>query len=300
MAWKATTAVDSTIVTQNEKQTKVHDMTQQRIELLRSELREALFLDLDEYALEGDGGELYSTFVGLQLHSTFQPIIAAHSQGHVGYEALLRPSLGNVEALTPQFAFDFADNQGKLVKFDRVCRALHTLNFLQLPQHDGLLFLNVHPKLLPSVNAHGKVFERILHAHSVPTHRVVIEIEESLVEFDKPLNEAIGNYRDRHYRIAIDRFGRKHSNLERLWRLAPDFVKLDSSLIQEAESNRRVRAILPKLVEIIQELDAEAVIVGIENQAQYGIALDSGATLLQGYHLGKPISALTWRYLAEA
>lgn len=276
-------------------------MTQTHIEKLRTELREALFLDLDEYALEGEAGEIYSTFVGLQLRSAFQPIADLRQPGKlIGYEALLRPSLGNVEALTPQFAFGFADNQGKLVKFDRVCRALHTLNYLQLPQRDGLLFLNVHPKLLPSVNAHGKVFERILHAHSVPTHQVVIEIEEGAVEHDKPLNDAIGNYRDRHYRIAIDGFGRRHSNLNRLWQIAPDFVKLDAGLVREAETSRTVRSVLPKLIEIIEAVGAQAVVVGIENAVQYDIALEAGATLLQGYHLGRPASALTWWQLAAA
>ena len=96
------------------------------------------------------------------------------------------------------------------------------------------LFLNVHPKLLVSVNAHGQVFERILHAHSVPTHKVVIEIAENAVDADKPLLEAVGNYRDRGYHIAIDDFGGRRSNLDRLWKLAPDYVKLDISLIQEA------------------------------------------------------------------
>lgn len=271
------------------------------LDKLRTELREALFLDLDEYALEAEGEELYSTFIGLQLRSAFQPIVDAGKPGRlVGYEALLRPTLGNVELLSPQFAFEFAENQGKLVKFDRVSRALHTLNFLQLPHHDGLLFLNVHARLLPSVNAHGKVFERILHAHSVPTHRVVIEIEERVVQVDKPLVEAVGNYRDRHYLVAIDGFGRKHTNLDRLWKLAPDYVKLDLGLIQEAESNRKVRAILPKLVEIVRALEAEPIVVGIENPVQHDIAIQAGATLLQGYHYGQPVSALTWRHLAAA
>jgi EAL domain-containing protein (putative c-di-GMP-specific phosphodiesterase class I) len=265
------------------------------IDILKAELHEALYLDLDEFGLEKEGEELVSKFIGLQLRSAFQPIYSTVLGRTLGYEALLRASIGPSDPLTPAFAFGFADNQGRLVKLDRVARTLHALNSLHLPEARGLLFLNVHPKLLVSVNAHGQVFERILHAHSVPTHKVVIEILENAIEADKPLADAVGNYRDRGYHIAIDNFGSKHSNIDRLWKLSPDYVKLDLSIVQEAESNPKVRRMLPKLIEIVHELGARAVVEGIENETQYNIALDAGATLLQGYLLGKPAAAGEWR-----
>lgn len=271
-------------------------MVQQSFEKLKEALKEALYLDLDELGLSAQGDEVVSKYIGLQLRSAFQPIYQAGQQDKpYGFEALLRPSIGEQDAVSPVFAFSFADNQGRLVKFDRVARTLHTLNYLHLPEDKGLLFLNVHPKLLVSVNAHGKVFERILHANSVPTQQVVIEILESAVEVDRQLTEAIDNYRDRGYQIALDDFGSKHSNLDRLWRLSPHYVKLDLSLIREAETNTRVQRALPKLVEMVTELGAKAVIEGIENETQYRIALDSGAPLLQGYYLGKPEFATHWR-----
>ncbi len=135
------------------------------------------------------------------------------------------------------------------------------------------------------------MFERILHAHSVPTHKVVIEILESAIDADKQLTEAIGNYRDRGYHIAVDNFGSRHSNLDRLWKLSPDYVKLDLSIVQQAEDNPRVRKILPKLVDIIRDLGAQPVIEGIETQVQLDLAIETGSTLLQGYFLGKPVVA---------
>jgi EAL domain-containing protein (putative c-di-GMP-specific phosphodiesterase class I) len=265
---------------------------QQHLEDLKAQLREALYLDLDDYGLEEQqSGEFTSTFLGVQLNSAFQPIYDSEAGELFGHEALLRPSLGGTQAISPEFAFSFAEQSGRLVKFDRVCRTLHVLNFRQIYAETGLLFLNVHPQLLISVNAHGKVFERILHTHSVPTDRVVIEIPESLVDQDKQLVEAVENYRERGYKIAIDDFGRKHSNLDRLWKLSPEFVKLDLSIIQEAERNPRVRRILPRLVDIIRDLGAQPVIEGIETQTQLDMAIEAGSTLLQGYFLGRPVTA---------
>jgi len=262
------------------------------VEQLRLQLKESLQLDLDEYGLaEQSTGEFNSTFLGVRLNSAFQPIYDSEAGELYGHEALLRPSLGGELASTPEFAFSYAEQAGKLVQFDRVSRTLHVLNFRQIYAENGLLFLNVHPKLLISVNAHGKVFERILHANSVPTERVVIEIQEGLVEQDKQLTEAIDNYRDRGYRIAIDNFGSTHSHIDRLWKFSPDFVKLDLGLIQKAEGNQRVRKLLPGLIKIIRDLGAQPVITGIENQAQLDIAVETGSGLLQGNYLGKPAIA---------
>jgi EAL domain-containing protein (putative c-di-GMP-specific phosphodiesterase class I) len=262
------------------------------VEQLRLQLKESLLLDLDDYGLtEQFTGEFNSTYLGVQLNTAFQPIYDSEAGDLFGHEALLRPSLGGELVSTPEFAFTYAEQAGKLVEFDRVSRTLHVLNFRQIYAENGLLFLNVHPKLLISVNEHGKVFERILHANSVPTDRVVIEIHEGLVEQDKQLTEAIDNYRDRGYRIAIDRFGSGQSHIDRLWKFSPDFVKLDLNLIQKAESNERVRKILPGLVKMISDLGAQAVITGIETQTQLNIAIETGSTLFQGYFLAKPVTA---------
>jgi EAL domain-containing protein (putative c-di-GMP-specific phosphodiesterase class I) len=262
------------------------------IEQLRLQLKEALLLDLDDHGLvEQSSGEFNSTFLGVRLNSAFQPIYDIEAGDLFGHEALLRPSLGGELSSTPEFAFTYAEQAGKLVQFDRVSRTLHVLNFTQIYAETGLLFLNVHPKLLITVNAHGKVFEKILHSNSVPTERVVIEIQESLIDQEKQLSEAIVNYRNKGYRIAIDRFGSSQSHIDRLWKFAPDFVKLDLNLIQKAEQNERVRKILPGLIKMIKDLGAKPVVTGIETQVQLDIAIESGASLVQGFFLAKPVTA---------
>jgi EAL domain-containing protein (putative c-di-GMP-specific phosphodiesterase class I) len=262
------------------------------VEQLRLQLKESLLLDLADYSLaEQSTGEFNSTFIGVQLNSAFQPIYDSEAGDLYGHEAILRPSLGGELASTPDFAFTYAEQTGKLVQFDRVSRTLHVLNFRQIYADNGLLFLKVHPKLLTSVNHHGKVFEFILHSNSLPTNRVVIEIQEDQVAQDRQLAEAIDNYRDRGYRIAIDGFGNAHTRIDRLWKFSPDVVKFDARLIQQAEDNDRIRKSLSGLVNIIIDLGAQPVINGIETQVQLNIAIESGATLFQGDFLGKPVAA---------
>ncbi|PKO46515.1 MAG: EAL domain-containing protein [Betaproteobacteria bacterium HGW-Betaproteobacteria-22] len=262
------------------------------VEQLRLQLKDALLLDLDDYGLaEQSTGEFNSTFLGVQLNSAFQPIYDTVAGDLIGHEALLRPSLGGELPSTPGFAFTYAEQAGKLVQFDRVTRTLHVLNFKQIYAENGLLFLNVHQDLLASVNAHGKVFERILHANSVPTHRVVIEIKEGLIAHEKQVGEAIENYRDRGYLIALDGFGSGKSHIDRLWKLAPNYVKLDLSIIQKAEHTPRLQKLLPGLIKMIKDIDAQPVVTGIETQSQLDIAIEAGANLVQGYFLARPVTA---------
>lgn len=263
-----------------------------RLKKLKQELKRALQLDLEDYGLtEESSGEYKSEYIGVQLNSAFQPIYDSAAGELLGHEAILKPFLGKDLISTPEFAFSYAEKAGKLVQFDRVSRALHVLNFRQIYEEKGLLFLSVHPSLLISVNEHGKVFERILHAHSVPTNRVVIQIEEGLVEQDKQLAEAIDNYRERGYLIAIDNFGNKKSHIDRLWQFSPNFVKLDPAIIKKAEINRQLKKILPGLIKMIRDIGGEAIVTGIENQHQLDVAIETGATILQGPFLGEAVSA---------
>ncbi len=263
-----------------------------RIKKLKQELKRTLQLDLEDYGLtEESSGEYKSEYIGVQLNSAFQPIYNSAAGELLGHEAILKPFLGKELISTPEFAFSYAEKAGKLVQFDRVSRALHVLNFRQIYDENGLLFLSVHPQLLISVNEHGKIFERILHAHSVPTNRVVIQIEEGLVEQDKQLAEAIENYRERGYLIAIDNFGNKKSHIDRLWQFSPNFVKLDPTIIKKAEENDQLKNILPGLIKMIRDIGGEAIVTGIENQKQLEIAIETGATLLQGPFLGEAVSA---------
>ena len=277
-----------------------HQQQQASLTLLKEQLKEALHLDLDDFDLEANTQHEYvSKFVGIILKSSFQPIYDIEKGDLHGFEASLQASLGDIQETSSDFAYSYAKASGKLVKFDRVVRTLHLLNYKQIFQEKGLLFLSVHPDLLISVNEHGKVFERILHQYSLPTERVVIQIRdysttdqiENLVTYERQLAAAIDNYHDRGYKIAIDYFGNKHSLVSRLWKLSPDYIKFDPSLIKEAETQPRLRTALKNLTDLIKDLDAIPVATNVESQEQLEIALHAGLSFIQGGFLGKSNSA---------
>lgn len=261
-----------------------------RLNAIQNELRDVLSLSRDNYKLEVIGNEIGASFIGLGLHSVFQPIIDLRTKSKLGQEALLRPFDERAGAIAPLAAFKRAEALGQLVKLDRLARTLHTLNHLNAGNDGSLLFLNVHAELLVAVQGHGKVFERILHQQEVATGQVVIEISESAVSDSGRLQEAIASYRERGYSIALDDFGRRHLDLQRIWRLRPDYVKLDGTLFALAIRDDRLRGLLAGLTTVLHDLGSRVVASGIETPGQLDLVLASGIHLAQGFLFARPSS----------
>jgi EAL domain-containing protein (putative c-di-GMP-specific phosphodiesterase class I) len=254
------------------------------------------------------------SFLGLNLSSVFQPVVKADGKV-IGREALLRPVVAaKDEVITAQAAFTHAVAAQKLVAFDRLVRTIHLLNHANTFDEHELIFLKVHPQLLTSVSDHGRTFEQILHFYSVPTSRVVIEIQESVVKDDARLEEAVKNYRSLGYQIAVDNFGSGQGSLDKLFHpesgynklvsiegqgclnrvlnlrlnLRPDFVKLDGAVIRHAENDAQALLMLHQLVNLFHGIGTKVVIQSIETRGQAEIAREAGGDLLQGYYLGRP------------
>lgn len=234
------------------------------------------------------------SYLGMQLSSAFQPLFNAGNLQTFAHEALLRVVDSEGRALSPATAFAVPVGPDEVVYFDRLCRIIHALNFIRQADTRAELFLNVSGRHLLSLGggAHGETFERLLAMCGLQPERIILEILEARVDDIAPLNEAVEAYRQRGYRVAIDDFGCEHSNFDRLWRLTPDIVKLDRSLIVQGTTNQRARRILPKLIEIIHDLGARVVCEGIENRDQHQLAVDAGADLLQGYYYARPAPLL--------
>lgn len=243
-------------------------------------------------SVETDGAAL-GRYDRLTLRSAFQPLFDAGSLRAVAHEALLRARTTDGDPVSPPLAFQYPVGAADIVYFDRLCRTVHALNFARQARAGEALFLNVDARHLLSVGGgHGAAFEALLgHCGLSPTD-VVLEILESGIDDQNHLADAVASYQRRGYRIAIDDFGCRHSNFDRLWQLSPDIVKLDRSLIAQAAVNPRARLILPKLVEIIHALGAQVVCEGVETAEQHALAVDSGADLLQGYHYARPAPGL--------
>ena len=243
--------------------------------------------------LFGDGGA-FGEYDVLTLNSVFQPLLKAGTLDVVAYEALLRVTDRSGRHIAPDLLFkSLAENSG-VVTLDRLCRVIHSINFFSQAKHGLYLFLNINGRHLLSIQKgnHGAAFETLLGYCGLEPSQVVLEILESEVDDLENVQLAIDAYKSKGFRIAIDDFGSRHSNFDRLWLLTPDIVKIDRSLIVQADHNPRAAKMLPYLVRLIHELGAQVVCEGIETPVQHARAVDSGVDLLQGFYYARPQALL--------
>jgi EAL domain-containing protein (putative c-di-GMP-specific phosphodiesterase class I) len=233
-------------------------------------------------------GWAHCTFNNLTLRSNFQPIFSVARQACVAYEGLLRAENPLGKAVSPESVFAIAsDMQGELY-LDWLCRALHLRNFQNLGENDALIFINAYPAAAIEDPRHPREFAQMIANYSINPATVVIEILETGVSDEAQLIDAVSLYRRLGCRIAIDDFGVGYSNFDRLWRLRPDFVKIDRSVIVSATREAHARLVLAQMIKLIQQCGAKVIVEGIETRGQALTALDAGADFLQGYYMARP------------
>lgn len=228
----------------------------------------------------------------LSLSSQFQPILNVDERRVEGYEGLIRCHNVARQPLPPDTLFALARDAGDSHYLDLLARALHIRSFHELAAESApLLFLNVYPEAAGADLHDESVFASLIRHYGIDPSRLVIEILETGVEDEARLKDAVQLYRHLGCRVALDDFGVGFSNFDRLWRLEPDIVKIDRSVMRSAADDPSARRVLHNMVRMIHECGAAAVIEGVEERRDALIALETDADYLQGFYFARPASA---------
>ncbi|OAJ62525.1 diguanylate phosphodiesterase [Paraburkholderia ginsengiterrae] len=223
------------------------------------------------------------------LTSHFQPLYSLSHQKQVGFEALLRGEQHDGKLVPPAvlFAPRPASDEGAL---DRASHAVHLRNACKSLPDDAWLFLNILPATFTAEGYAGQL-AAIAREAGLEPDRVILEILESRGGSVDDMSRAAASYREHGFLIAVDDFGAGHSNLDRLFRIRPDLVKLDGELIR-ATSHGTEQPILPKLVSLLHQAGMLVVVEGVETTEELILAVESNVDFAQGYLLGRPAAEL--------
>jgi EAL domain-containing protein (putative c-di-GMP-specific phosphodiesterase class I) len=238
--------------------------------------------ELGTHTGEGGRASLEASFE-LALESlwvAFQPIVSKDGGKLYGYEALLRseePTLPH-----PGSLLDAAERLGRLGDLGSCIRrrALATLTADQ----EWILFLNLHPQDL----ADDTLLDDLLEHHEhLP--RLVLEVtERASLEQVPAARERIASLREAGCRIAVDDLGAGYAGLSSFVQLEPDVVKLDTSLVRDADSSPVKQRLIRSLTEVCKDLGYSVVGEGVETEGERDVLIDLGCDLLQGYRFGRP------------
>jgi diguanylate cyclase (GGDEF)-like protein len=214
------------------------------------------------------------------LFTHYQPVYSLSHQKQVGFEALLRGFDQHGTPLQPDSLFAPQSNPG-VTELDSLTHHLPL---------DTWLFLNVAPSTFIQAG-YEQTLAAIVSEAGLDPGGVVLEILESEGVDVEELALAAWRYRGCGFLIAVDDFGAGHSNLDRLLRIQPDFVKLDGELIR-AKSRASDQPLLPTIVSLLHRADMLVVVEGIETTEELILAVESNVDFAQGFLLGRPSATL--------
>jgi diguanylate cyclase (GGDEF)-like protein len=133
---------------------------------------------------------------------------------------------------------------------------------------------------------------KALDESGLPPHLLTLEITEGALMQDPAETEALLNrLRALGVGISVDDFGTGYSSLAYLKRFPLSSFKIDRSFIAELDGDGNDLAIVSVLIDLARVLDLSVVAEGVETEAQLHMLADKGCRLIQGYLLGRPVSA---------
>jgi EAL domain-containing protein (putative c-di-GMP-specific phosphodiesterase class I) len=215
----------------------------------------------------------------------FQPIVELASLASLGYEALARFAAEPSRPVNAWFTDAARLGRGVELEIAAIERALTAATLLAGP---AFVSINMSPTTLADVRLVRALAGRDLAG-------VIFEITEHVVVEDYvALRTAVEGWRLRGVRLAIDDAGAGYASLRHVVSLAPDFVKLDLSLVRDIDTDVARQAMATALVSFAAKSGITVVAEGIETEAELATLISLGVTTGQGYFVGRPAAAAAW------
>ncbi|TGK97192.1 EAL domain-containing protein [Leptospira brenneri] len=220
----------------------------------------------------------------------FQPIFSVEEQTVVAYESLgrRREESGNLVSIP-----EFSDPHVTALRMSSIDRQLLGHALTRIQSTNDRLFVNMSPDQVileyEESRSNSLPISDLVNSYGIPLDRIVIEITEKSGSYGTDVLAAgVELLREQGFGIALDDVGSESSNLERLGAIKPDIIKIDLNLLKKSIEKREFQSILEYLKQISLSIGSQLLFEGIETEEELYRAISSGASLLQGYFLGRP------------
>ncbi|MFQ5789360.1 MAG: GGDEF domain-containing phosphodiesterase [Acidobacteriota bacterium] len=222
------------------------------------------------------------------VNTVFQPIVEMRTRAVLGYEALSRGP-EQTAFHSPAQLFDVAAETDLVFELDRLCRRRALVNAKGLPP-SSKIFVNVTPSSLYDPDFQGASLICLLDELQLAPSQVVLEITEKYaIENYSIFGEAIRNFTQMGFSIAVDDIGAGHSGLEKIANLSPRYLKFDMDLVRDIDTSYVRREMVKALKSLADKMDSTIIAEGIERPEELDTLLELGVEYGQGYLLGRPM-----------
>ena len=195
----------------------------------------------------------------------------------VGYEALAR-----FDSHSAIDWFVAASRMGLRVDLELVCTQAAIAGFHPVAE-EAFLAVNVSDETIHT----PQLAQVIAYMRS---NQLVLELSDTaaIASYERT-REALGELAATGIWVAIDEVGSGEINLENLAQLKAEMVKIDRSLVREANSSSRIRGLIKAIVAMADELGTFVVAVGVETEDEHDTITRLGVPFGQGNLYAQPV-----------
>jgi diguanylate cyclase (GGDEF)-like protein len=231
----------------------------------------------------------------------FQPKLDLHTNVIIGVEALIRWSHPKRGILFPDSFIATAEQTDLMQPLTEY--VLHkALQQCALWHREGL-YLSVAVNV-SARNLHDRSFvdavRRLLALHALDAMWLELELTENTVMADPDRTALVlEELHQLGVQIALDDFGTGFSSIANLRTLPVDRVKIDKTFVFGMLHSRRDESIVRSIIDLAHNLGLGTVAEGVETKEVLDRLTEMQCGSVQGYYIGKPISALEIRNLCR-
>ncbi|HZZ14274.1 MAG TPA: EAL domain-containing protein [Paraburkholderia sp.] len=225
----------------------------------------------------------------------FQPKFHGKGDSLAGAEALIRLNHPQLGTLAPLDFIPIAERSGQIVQIGywvlrETCRQIRRWIDEGLPAMK--VAINLSPRQLAQPNLVATMLEIVTTA-GVRCEQIMFEITETVAMQDAPRTiEMIREFQASGFEIAIDDFGTGYSSLAYLQRFRVKQLKIDRFFTNGLDQpGTEGSAIVSAIIALAHSLEMDVVAEGVETESQLGILKAMMCDEMQGFLLGKPLSA---------
>jgi len=222
----------------------------------------------------------------------YQPIWDSTTGMIHSAEALIRLFDEDMGFVPPDEFIRVAEQNGTIIEigefvFEEVCRFMSQNHLQDL----GVEFVEVNLSTVQCMADNlPATFQRIMDKYGVSASSLNLEITESAaVENHHRLKKTMDELRAMGFTFSMDDYGTGYSNIQNIFSMDFDIIKIDKSILWDADKGVMGDVILASTIKMIKDMDRRIVTEGVETLEQRDKLVELGCDYCQGYYYSKPV-----------
>lgn len=223
----------------------------------------------------------------------YQPIWDSLTGTIHSAEALVRLIDDDLGYISPEEFIRIAEHNGTVIQigeivFEEVCRFIRENRIEDL----GMEFVEVNLSAVQCMQRDlAQYITRTIEEYGVDGSQINLEVTESFAVSDEEiLRVNMEEMRKVGVTFSMDDFGTGYSNLQKVFSMGFDIVKIDKSILWAADEDFSARVLLESTIQMIRDMDRRIVVEGVETAEHRDTLKSLGVDFCQGFFFSRPLA----------